>query len=98
MIFNYVVAVLFPALYIVLCIVLVFRTKGASSSNVAISKVQKQVIIKNIVVYNYYLFLDYDTSYCGLSLFSPYLSSLYVDAIYSRTHGDYYCVSIYVAG
>ena len=43
MIFNYVVAGLFPALYVVLCVVLVIRTKEASSSNVVISKIQKQV-------------------------------------------------------
>ena len=42
-IFNYVVAALFPALYVVLCVVLVVRTKGASSSNVTVSKIQKQV-------------------------------------------------------
>jgi hypothetical protein len=37
------VAVLFPALYVVLCVVLVVRTKKASSSNVTVNKFQKQV-------------------------------------------------------
>uniref|UniRef100_A0A914CLZ3 Rhodopsin n=1 Tax=Acrobeloides nanus TaxID=290746 RepID=A0A914CLZ3_9BILA len=49
-IFNYVVAGLFPALYVVLCVVLVIRTKGASSSNVIVSKIQKQIMIQSIVV------------------------------------------------